>query len=61
MITDGYFDLFGQLPNIGRFQSDFFMRDIVSLNLVFDQAVSGEILLDDVGFARLGDGFWSAR
>jgi dienelactone hydrolase len=34
---------------------------LAAVRLVFDQAPAGEILLDDVGFSRLGAGFWSAR
>jgi len=32
-----------------------------AVRLVFDRSPSGEILLDDLGFSRLGSGFWSDR
>ncbi len=34
---------------------------ISAVRLVFDVAVSGEVLVDNIGFSRLGGGFWSAR
>ena len=34
---------------------------LIAVRLVFDRAPAGEILLDDVGFSRLGAGFWGAR
>ncbi len=32
-----------------------------AVSLVFDRAPAGEVLLDDLGFSRLGDAFWGTR
>ncbi|MDT8341482.1 MAG: hypothetical protein RQ751_08225 [Longimicrobiales bacterium] len=32
-----------------------------AVRLVFDRAVAGEVVVDDIGLSRLGDGYWSAR
>jgi hypothetical protein len=35
------------------------LADIRSVRFVFDRAVAGTVLLDDVGFSRLPAGFWN--
>jgi dienelactone hydrolase len=32
-----------------------------AVSLVFDRSPAGEVLLDDLGFSRLGDAFWGSR
>jgi dienelactone hydrolase len=34
---------------------------LAAVRLVFDRAVAGEVLVDDVGFSAMGDDFWRAR
>jgi hypothetical protein len=37
------------------------LADIAAVRLVFDRAVAGEVLVDDVGFSAMGEDFWRAR
>jgi hypothetical protein len=37
------------------------LDDLRAVHLVFDRASSGEVVVDELGFARLAPGFWSAR
>ena len=37
------------------------LASIRVVRLVFDRSGKGEVVVDDVGFSRLPDGYWSAR
>ena len=37
------------------------LANLSAVRLVFDRAERGEVLVDDLGFDRLGPGFWNAR
>ncbi len=36
-------------------------RSLSAVRLVFDRAVAGEVLVDDIGISRLGEDFWRTR
>ena len=36
-------------------------RSLSAVRLVFDRAVAGEVLVDDIGISRLGEDFWRSR